>query len=277
MHKLNILWIDLRIRRKQLLIPEAFSECSEIKVAGGIVAGDAVDGFKPDALCFDFDHPDMPSLRLMQDTKRTRPSLPLIMLTEQHSEELAIWAFRTGVWDYLVRPVAEVEAKRTVEGLVRMLACNHEQRLRVQKSFPPIPPEVRFPGAKPKDNSIQPALTYVQKNLGSRIREFEVASFCKMSPFTFSRAFKKAMDITFQEYVIRARITEACRLMENPNASITDIAFTVGFNDPSYFARMFKRYMGRSPSAYRQADMPGQPDDPGLWARLELPKEQIIN
>ena len=50
MHKLNILWIDLRIRRKQLLIPDAFSERCKVKVAGGIFAGDAVDGFRPDAL-----------------------------------------------------------------------------------------------------------------------------------------------------------------------------------------------------------------------------------
>ena len=72
-----------------------------------------------------------------------------------------------------------------------------------------------------------------------------------MNPFRFSRCFKKEIGITLQEYLVRLRIREALRLLDNPNASITDIAFTVGFNDTSYFSRTFKKYMNYSPSEFR--------------------------
>lgn len=271
MHKPRILWIDLRMRRTEIQIPTPFIERCEIKPAGSKTGGDPIKDFVPEALCFDFDYPDLPGLQLLQETKQTRPSLPLIMLTEQHSESLAVWSFRNRVWDYLVRPVIDAEAERTVESLVQMLAQGSERRTRHLNPAPPIPDEARFRGVQPPGDNIERAKTYVQKNLGTKIQEQVVAQHCEMSPFRFSRAFKKVTGITFQEYVIQQRVKEACRLMNNPNASITDIAYTVGFNDPSYFARIFKRYMGSSPSGYRDANMPGQPDDSGLWARLELP------
>jgi hypothetical protein len=72
-----------------------------------------------------------------------------------------------------------------------------------------------------------------------------------MNPFRFSRCFKKETGFTFQEYLVRLRIKEALRLLDNPNASITDIGFMVGFNDSSYFSRTFKKYMNHSPSEFR--------------------------
>ncbi len=56
---------------------------------------------RPRVLCFDFDYPDRERLRVMQAVKQTHPGLPLIMLTIEHSEALAVWAFRVPVWNYL--------------------------------------------------------------------------------------------------------------------------------------------------------------------------------
>jgi AraC-like DNA-binding protein len=50
--------------------------------------------------------------------------------------------------------------------------------------------------------------------------------------------------------VLRYRILEACRLLRNPNANVTKVAYSVGFNDASYFSRVFRRFIGVSPSSY---------------------------
>ena len=60
----------------------------------------------PQILCFEYDYPDLKGLRTLQKTKHQFPSLPVLMVTEYHSESLAVWAFRAGIWDYLVKPVA---------------------------------------------------------------------------------------------------------------------------------------------------------------------------
>jgi AraC-like DNA-binding protein len=77
-----------------------------------------------------------------------------------------------------------------------------------------------------------------------------VAKACGMSTFRFSRAFHEGFGLTFQDYVLRYRILEACRLLRNPDSNITQVAYSVGFNDASYFSRSFRRFIGTSPSAY---------------------------
>jgi AraC-like DNA-binding protein len=71
-----------------------------------------------------------------------------------------------------------------------------------------------------------------------------------MSAFRFSRAFHETFGLTFQDYLLRYRILEACRLLRHPDANVTKVAYSVGFNDASYFSRAFRRFIGTSPSAY---------------------------
>jgi AraC-like DNA-binding protein len=70
-----------------------------------------------------------------------------------------------------------------------------------------------------------------------------------MSPFRFSRTFKSAYQSGFREYVQQYRLREACRMLQSPNAVVTDVCYAVGFNYASYFTRMFRKYFNVVPSA----------------------------
>ena len=70
----------------------------------------------------------------------------------------------------------------------------------------------------------------------------EVAQLCGLGPFQFSRAFKHDLGTTFREFLIQRRINHALQLFGNPKASVTEVAFAAGFNDLSYFARVFRRF-----------------------------------
>ncbi len=175
------------------------------------------------------------------------------MLTEQHSEDLAVWAFRERVSDYLVKPISELQAKRTLDALTRILRPpSSETSRQVELTNVPLPLEGRFRAGNNQQMALRPAINFVEAHFRTKINAGKVASLCGMSPSYFSRAFRTAYGITFQEYLMRLRTREACRLLKNPNASVTDVAYTVGFNDVSYFGRMFKRYYNLSPSDYRQ-------------------------
>src|SRR5262245_9632430 len=67
---------------------------------------------QPDMICLQYDHPDALGLNLLLEIKARIPSTPITMLTRQHTEELAVWAFRAGVWDYLVLPMSTQECSR---------------------------------------------------------------------------------------------------------------------------------------------------------------------
>ncbi|NIO38745.1 MAG: response regulator, partial [Burkholderiales bacterium] len=102
------MWLDLTISVKEGEPSADFSRWCDIyyhsdtEHVGELVARRA---HGTDLVCFNFDYPDRRGLRFVRQAKIDHPSLPVVMLTVQHSEALAIWAFRTKVWDYLVKPV----------------------------------------------------------------------------------------------------------------------------------------------------------------------------
>ena len=57
--------------------------------------------------------------------------------------------------------------------------------------------------------------------------------------------------MTFRDYLIRLRIETAAHRLRSNGASVLEVACSVGFNDPSHFARLFRRHMGVTPTAYR--------------------------
>ena len=78
-----------------------------------------------------------------------------------------------------------------------------------------------------------------------------MALLCNMSPSRFCHEFKATFAVTFVEYLAQYRMEQAKRLLVNPTMPVADVAVAVGFNDPSYFTRVFRKQEGVSPSEYR--------------------------
>jgi AraC-like DNA-binding protein len=74
-----------------------------------------------------------------------------------------------------------------------------------------------------------------------------------LSPFHFLRVFANVLGVTPHQYLVRARLRRAARLLADDTRSITDIAFDVGFGDLSNFVRTFHRAAGVSPGRFRRA------------------------
>ncbi len=252
MEALRALWIDLTVSTQGMEPPAEFrrscefSYCSEIKDVDRFIEAREANA---DIICFDFDYPDRRRLALLRSVKVGYPSLPVVMFTVQHSEALAIWAFRTKVWDYLVKPVAEREAQRCLTSLSRALQrARGQERRATTIQTENMPPEIPFQAA-PDDYMLAPALQYVERNYQSRILSEDLAAHCGLSVYRFSRLFKEVFGLTFRDYLINYRLREAHRLLENPMSTVADVSFAVGFSDPSYFARIFKQRVGVAPSS----------------------------
>jgi AraC-like DNA-binding protein len=83
----------------------------------------------------------------------------------------------------------------------------------------------------------------------------EYAQRANMSLSTFIRRFRAHTGVPPQRYVTRLRMTNARELMDSTTLPIADIARLVGYDNPLYFSRMFKKETGMSPRAYRQASV----------------------
>jgi AraC-like DNA-binding protein len=208
-----------------------------------------VANLKPGALCFEVDHVDGPREQTLEELVANHPRVPVLMLTVEHSEALAVWAFRAGVWNYLVKPVPDDELARNFERLAHVAL----RGLALRTPRPPDARTARDPVAAPADAHVarlEPALQYVRRHYADKICETEAARRCGMKRFTFSHSFHAVFGLTFREYVMKTRISEARRLLTEGGHPVTEVAFATGFTDGSYFARMFRRYTGVLPSEY---------------------------
>jgi transcriptional regulator GlxA family with amidase domain len=105
--------------------------------------------------------------------------------------------------------------------------------------------------------------------LAENFREDDVVQrlieFLGMPGRTLKRRFKQATGNTLIERVQNLRIEEAKLQLETSRSSIDDISAAVGYEDPAFFRRLFKRLTGLSPSHYRkmfnQGSLPGQHTD----------------
>src|SRR5690606_974499 len=92
------------------------------------------------------------------------------------------------------------------------------------------------------------ALKYIRENFNKNITLEDVARSVYISPYYLSHLFKEELNITFLEYLTMVRMEEAKGLLKDTSLSIVAVASQVGYEDASYFSKVFKKYVGMSPS-----------------------------
>jgi len=100
-------------------------------------------------------------------------------------------------------------------------------------------------------HSLTPAILYIKRNLDKPITRNQVAKLCQLSPGYFSKLIKTGTGYTYSELLNRFRIEHACTLLDSSSLSASGVAYACGFNDQSYFTKVFKRMTGLPPGRYR--------------------------
>lgn len=95
------------------------------------------------------------------------------------------------------------------------------------------------------------AKDYITEHFHQSLTLEEVAEHVGLSPFHFSKLFKEKYGVNFIDYVTDLRIEQAKQEMLNTNKSLKEICFSIGYKDPNYFSRVFKKKTGVAPTAYR--------------------------
>ena len=211
-----------------------------------------IQAVEPQYLCFEFDIPQPLALTALRQTRLQCPDLPVVLVTETHSESLAHWAYRSGVSDYLVKPLSAERLTARLEWLIR-ICLERSASYACPAVAAPLHPSLPWHAPHPPTPKLKTlaARAFVAAHFAEVIRLAHAADLCHMCTSEFSRAFKKENGQTFSQYLVRHRITQACERLSDPSASVKAVAFSVGFNDVSYFTRTFRRYTGATPSTYR--------------------------
>lgn len=100
---------------------------------------------------------------------------------------------------------------------------------------------------------VQRSEEYLKEHYGRDLSLDEVSSDLQISSCYFSSIFKEVTGSSFSDYLLDLRIAKAKELLGNPLLTISEVGYKVGFNDPAYFSRVFKRIVGVSPTFFRDA------------------------
>ena len=95
------------------------------------------------------------------------------------------------------------------------------------------------------------ARQFIEAKYLDPIKTQDVANHVALSEYHFARLFKAAFEVSVHQFVVRLRLDKARHLLEGTEFSITEIAYTVGYNSLSAFINAFHRRFGMPPSVYR--------------------------
>ena len=108
--------------------------------------------------------------------------------------------------------------------------------------------------ADPADTKrINVVMAYIVENFKNDISLEDVADIASLTPNAFCKYFKRVTRKTFMDTVIQYRLNHASQQLIHTDDSVSAIAIDSGFNDLSYFYKVFKTKLGMSPLAYRKS------------------------
>lgn len=100
-------------------------------------------------------------------------------------------------------------------------------------------------------NGVKKAVQYINRHFQENLSLTEVAEKFHIESSYFSRMFRKEVGDTFVVYISKKRMEKAIEYMKKTDISLTEIAFLVGYDDYTYFNKVFRKMMGSSPREYR--------------------------
>lgn len=98
---------------------------------------------------------------------------------------------------------------------------------------------------------IQRCLDHIAEHLHELLSVPELAKLIGLSESRFKNRFRDEVGVPPGDYVLRSKITAACLALKSSDQSVTDVAHAFGFSSSQYFATVFRRFMGCTPTTYK--------------------------
>ena len=185
--------------------------------------------------------PDGSGFNVINEIRRVKPALPIIMMTAYSTEDTVIEALRKKVTDFIKKPSS-----------IRFIMDKVSEVLGEEKPC-------EYAGSSPcediakKDGFIMDSMAlFIERNYMEDLTLEKMVKLAHMNRKKFCAAFKDRLGETFITYLNKTRVRKAAEFLNNPDISISEIAHLVGYKNIVHFGRVFKKFYGLSPTEYRK-------------------------
>ncbi|WP_027292193.1 MULTISPECIES: response regulator transcription factor [Robinsoniella] len=247
-------------------IQKYFREGLEVVLAEN--GREAIELFKKEkcqVIILDIEMPGINGLEAAKDIRAIDKNCAIIFLTAFDEFAYARQALTVQAMDYLLKPTEDEELVAVIEEALRLF----EEKTADSGQFEKLDDDTGafWESGEEKLGDIrihavrEAILNYIRSHYTEDISLQDIAMSMKYSDAYFCKLFKQCFEKNFTAYLSEFRIEKAKRLLRDVRNNVKEISGQVGYQDSNYFARVFKRITGNTPSEYRTLALIGQSED----------------
>ncbi|MGN7382600.1 response regulator transcription factor [Paenibacillus sp. SAFN-117] len=113
-------------------------------------------------------------------------------------------------------------------------------------------------GPAVREPKLQVIQQYIDRHLSENITSIDMARYLFLNPSYFSRYFKRLTGINFTDYVHQYKMKIAAKMLVTSSQTLESLAIGLGYSDRTYFSKVFKKYIGMTPSDYKTRHSAGR-------------------
>lgn len=201
----------------------------------------------PDLLVTDIMMPEVSGIELCKKIKNDPRTahIPVILLTAHYSDNQKLEGFEAGASEYITKPFNFEILVQTIRSSIQLQKYIHAQEYRMEAK----PKEIEITSLDEK--FIIHALEVVEKNISNA--NFSVQELSHEMAVSRGQLYKKTLELTGKtpiEFIREVRIKRAAALLAKSQLNVAEVAYSVGFNNPKYFTKYFKKAYKMLPSKY---------------------------
>lgn len=215
-------------------------------VSNGQEAIDFEEENQVDLIIMDINMPIKNGIDASKIICKRNKDIIIIILTAYLEFEYARQALNIGVFKYLSKPIAEDDFVSSInEAIIKCQKQARQARI-IEKN------NSEWIERNRNEKHIDEMKEYIFENYTKKINIEDVSKHVGLNPDYLGKLFKKVEGYTFTDYIIHLRMEKAKELLGNRQLTIKEISYMVGYSDPNYFSRAFKKYVGVSPNRYER-------------------------
>ncbi|WP_346854845.1 two-component regulator propeller domain-containing protein [uncultured Draconibacterium sp.] len=246
----KLLIVEDTIDLAEVLI-EHYSKNFEVSCAqNGVEALKIVKDEEPDIIISDVMMPEMDGIEFCKKIKEDEATshIAVILLTAKTTHEDKIAGLQAGAEAYVRKPFDLNELDLHVRNFIEI-----RKKLK-EKVVSGAHIDLEKLNFQDKDKDfIEKVSTIINENIESEtLNTEELAKQLGMSKTLVYLKLKKLLNMSGSDYIQSLRFKKAIELMADSNRNISDIAYEVGFTDPNYFSKVFKKVYKKTPTVYRK-------------------------
>lgn len=213
-----------------------------------------VEEHKPEIMICDIEMPSGSGLQLLEWLQEQKKPINCIFVTCHPEFDYMRKAIQLKCYDYILKPINYEEFSRVLTELVRRMeaAENGQDADRAVNWGGMTDMDIRERGRADRERNVELEVKkYIQEHMVDNITVTSIAEELHFNPQYLMRAFKSKTDMSIVEYITKARLDTAKKILKDTPLPIKTVANMVGYDDYAYFTRVFRKETGVSPSQYR--------------------------